>query len=280
MGIYREPNAEELNVIKKYSKLFENIRVSESVLLGGKKYKEVVFKKKGLGKAEEYLYLDENNSLVENRNTIARVGRLVFFMDVFLSDDSGSIINALQGNEEVTKNKDDLELMSKGLKLLLTKDKKYDIDKSEIEKVQAILNKLLDLRGKTNEKLKVFLDSVDKAMKNKTYFDEEVIEACMPMYKEVMGCNYEKVQLIAKGASHYNKIKKAAEKLRKSYNIRFITSNTETLSKVSYMMGYFENLLKSYRNIVEMNYNEYLKGIMNSGKVNADLKASALRAGK
>ena len=114
-------------------------------------------------------------------------------------------------------------------------------------------------------------------MKNKKYFDEEVIEECMPMYKEVMGCNYEKVQLIAKGARNYNEIKKAAEKLKKSYNIRFVTSNTEPLMKVVYMMGYFENLLKSYSRMVEMTYNEYLKGIVNSGKINAEFKCSSIR---
>ncbi len=277
MGVYKGPTAEEIAVIKEYSKLFEDIKVSEPMSLGGKLYKEVVFKKKVLGKDEEYLYLDEDNKLVENENIRVRVGRLAFFMEAFLNDEKGSIIKALQGDDDVEKDKNDLELMNTGFKLLVSKDKKYDIGQRDIEKVQAILNKLLELRGKTNEKLKVFLEAVDREMGKKKYFDEEVVEACLPMYKDVMACNYEKVQLIAKGVHSYNAIKKAAEKVRKSYSIRFVTAHTEPLMKVSYMMGYFENLMQSYNKIVEMSYSDYIKGIVNAGKTNADYKCLLIR---
>lgn len=280
MGVYRVPTAEEMAVIKEYNKLFEDIKVSESVQLGGKLYKEVIFKKKGIGKSEEYLYLDEKNNLVENESIRARVGRLTFFMDAYLNDEPGSIIRALQGDDEIEKNKDDFKLMEEGLKLIANKSLKYNVSRSEIEKVQGILVKLMELRGKTNEKLKIFLEAVEEEMKNKKHFDEEVIEKCMPVYKEVMGCNYEKVQLIAKGALTYGKLKEAAEKLRRSYNLRFITSHTEALMKASYMMGYFENLIKAYGSMAQMTYNDYAKSIVNSGKNNAEYKCSAIRKKK
>lgn len=277
MEMYKKPTADELAVIKEYSKLFEDIKVSKPVSLGGKLYTEVVFKKRGFGKDEEYLYLDEDNKLVENQNIRIRVGRLNFFMDAFLNDGKGSIIKALQGDDDIEKDKNDLELMNAGFNLLISKDRKYNIGQKDIEKVQAILNKLLELRGKTNEKLKIFLEAVDREMVNKKCFDEEIIEVCLPMYKEVMACNYEKVQLIAKGMHSYNDIKKAAEKVRKSYSIRFVTAHTEPLMKVSYMMGYFENLIKSYSKLVEMSYSDYIKGIANAGKTNADYKCLSIR---
>ena len=198
-------------------------------------------------------------------------------MDAFLNDEKGSIIKALQGDEDIEKNKDDFKLVDEGLKLIGNKGSKYNISKSELEKVQAIMVKLMELRGNTNEKLKIFLQVVESEMKNKKYFNEEVIEKCMPAYKEVMACNYEKVQLIAKGALSYNNIKNAAEKLRRSYNLRFITNHTESLMKVSYMMGYFESLIRSYGNIVQMTYNNYVKNIANSGKNNAEFKCAAIR---
>lgn len=277
MGVYKEPTADELLVIKEYTKFFENVKVSEAVKLGGKLYKEVVFKKKTLGKDAEYLYLDEDNKIVENENILLRLGRLTFFMDAFLSDDKGSIIKALQGDEEIEKNKNDLELINAGFNILIGKENKYDVSQRDIEKVQVTLNKLLELRGKTNEKLKIFLQAVDNEMIKKEYFDEDVVEGCLPMYKEVMACNYEKVQLIAKGANSYNGIKRAAEKARKSYSIRFVTAHTEPLMKVSYMMGYFENLIRTYNKLVEMSYNEYIKGIVNAGKINAQIKYSFIR---
>ncbi len=277
MGVYRVATAEEMVVIKEYRKLFEDIKVSESVQLGGKLYKEVIFKKKGIRKNEEYLYLDEKNNIVENEKIRARVGRLTFFMDAYLNDEPGSIIKALQGDDEVEKNKDDFKLVEEGLRLISNRCSKYNISKGEIEKVQATLVKLMELRGKTNEKLKEFLDVVEVEMKNKKYFDEDIIDECMPAYKEVMVCNYEKVQLIAKCAFSYGKLREAAEKMRRGYNLRFITSHTESLMKVAYMMGYFENLIKAYGNMAQMTYNDYLKSIVNSGKNNAEYKCSAIR---
>ena len=55
MGVYKVPTPEEKLVIKEYGKLFEDIKVSEWVEIGGKLYKEVIFKKKGIGRGEEYL---------------------------------------------------------------------------------------------------------------------------------------------------------------------------------------------------------------------------------
>ncbi|MEG0308364.1 MAG: hypothetical protein RR636_10495 [Clostridium sp.] len=284
MGIYNVPSSEEMRAIKKYGKLFENVKISDPVLLGGTTYREVIFKKKVISKFKSkgtsYLYIDSNNTAVTNENTILRLGRIFFFMDAFLNDESDSIIKALQNDDDVEKNNDDLELMMTGFQLIERKNKKYTINAEEVENVKEILSKLLQLRAKTNEKLDIFLKLVAKEMSKKKYFDEDVIEACMPKYKDVMSCNYEKVQLINKGAESYNYIKKAAEKTRRNYSIRFVTAHTEALMRVHYMMGYFENLIRSYGSIVEMQYNQYMKAIENAGKVNAEYKASILRGRK
>ncbi|MEG3041709.1 MAG: hypothetical protein RR891_06860 [Clostridium sp.] len=284
MGIYKVPSSEEMRAIKKYGKLFESVKISDPVLLGGTTYREVIFKKKVISKFKSkgtsYLYIDSNNTAVTNENTILRLGRIFFFMDAFLNDESDSIIKALQNDDDVEKNNDDLELMMTGFQLIERKNKKYTINAEEVENVKEILSKLLQLRAKTNEKLDIFLKLVAKEMSKKKYFDEDVIEACMPKYKDVMSCNYEKVQLINKGAESYNYIKKAAEKTRRNYSIRFVTAHTEALMRVHYMMGYFENLIRSYGSIVEMQYNQYMKAIENAGKVNAEYKASILRGRK
>lgn len=281
MGIYKAPSEDEKKAIKKYTKLFEDIKVSDSALFAGKTYKEVTFTKKGIekvrGNGEHYLYLDSNNNVVVDEKTIKRLGRIFFFMDAFLNDDSGSIIKALQSDEEVEKDKTDIELMDRGFETIQKKDKKYNIEPREVEKVKSILNKLIELRAKTNTRLEGFLQVVTTETEKQEYFDENVIEACMPAYKEVMTCNYEKVQLIAKGTSSYNYLRKAAERVKKSYSIRFSTYHGDPLMKISYMMKYFENLVRSYENIVNMSYNQYIKAIENSGKVNGDYKITKLR---
>jgi len=281
MGIYKEPNSEEIKIVKKYSKSFEDIKVSDPVLFAGNTYKEVTFGRKGaakvLRKEKGYIYIDSNNKVVEDEKTIMRLGRIFFFMDAFLNDDKDSIIRALQNDEEVEKNKVDFKLMMKGFDIIEERNKKYDIEHKEVVKVKDILNKLIDLRANTNLKLEAFLKVVEEAMSKQEYFDENIIDTCMPAYKEVMNCNYEKVRLIAKGASSYNHLKKAAEKVRKQYAIRFNVNYTDPLMKVNYMMGYFESLIRAYETIINMSYGQYMKSIENSGKINAEYKLMELR---
>lgn len=281
MGIYKEPNSEEIKVVKKYSKAFENIKVSDPVLFAGNTYKEVTFEKKGVAKVlrkeKGYIYIDSNNKVIEDEKIIMRLGRIFFFMDAFLNDDKDSIISALQNDEEVEKNKVDFELMMKGFDIIEERNKKYDIEHKEVIKVKDILNKLIVLRANTNVKLEAFLKVVEAEMTKRTHFDETIIEACMPAYKEVMNCNYEKVKLISRGASSYNYLKKAAEKVRKQYSIRFNATYTDPLLKVNYMMGYFESLIRAYEAIINMSYGQYMKSIENSGKVNAEFKLLELR---
>jgi hypothetical protein len=281
MGIYKEPNSEEIKIVKKYSKSFEDIKVSDPVLFAGNTYKEVTFERKGaakvLRKEKGYIYIDSNNKVVEDEKMIMRLGRIFFFMDAFLNDDKDSIIRALQNDEEVEKNKVDFKLMMKGFDIIEERNKKYDIEHKEVVKVKDILNKLIDLRANTNIKLEAFLKVVEEAMSKQEYFDENIIDTCMPAYKEVMNCNYEKVKLIARGASSYNYLKKAAEKVRKQYAIRFNVTYTDPLMKVNYMMGYFESLIRAYETIINMSYGQYMKSIENSGKINAEYKLMELR---
>lgn len=277
MEIYRKPTTEEAKLLKKHAKALESIRISEPAEYAGNIYREVVFENKVVAKNTYYLYLDSANNVITDKTTILRLGRIFFFMDAYLNDGAGSIIGALQNDDAAQKDKDDLQLMVTGLKILDKRRDKYDVPSKDIQEVQKILTKVMELRSKTNEKLNIFLKSVENAMKNKKYFHEDVIEECMPAYKEVMICNYEKVKLISKGSSMYNGIKKAAEKSKKSYSIRFNMAQTEALHKVSYMMGYFENLLRSYNTILNMSVNQYIKGISSAGKTNAEYKLEQIR---
>ncbi|MEG0773177.1 hypothetical protein [Clostridium sp.] len=296
MSIYASPSPEVMKVISSYKKAFEDVTISKPALVSGKLYREVVFSKRALGKFGEnpksYLYLDENNNVVDHKNTIEKLGRVFFYMDAFLSDDKDSIIKALQKDGEVEKNSNDFQRCLVALEIINKRENKKETKKdrknsdNDIEKeedsraakaVEDILLKLNVLRGKTNERLKVLLEKIEEEKTKHEYFNEMTIEVLMPYYRDAMVCNYEKVQLISRGQAYYNDIKRKAEKARKSYALRFNTGNTEPLMKLHYTMGYFENLLRSYGNIATMSYNQYIKLIANSGKTNAEYKMLVLK---
>lgn len=299
MSIYTVPSPEVMKVASSYKKTFESVMVSQPAMLHDKLYKEVVFNKKVFGKfrenPKEYLYLDENNEVVNNKNTIERLGRLFFYMDAFFSQDNDSIIRALQRDGDLEKTSNDFENAIEALQMInkrekSKKDNKIDKNKKEVKnrkeeepavkgvkEVENTLTKLSALRIKNNEKLKVLLDKIEEEKAKHEYFNEQMIEILMPYYRDAMICNYEKIQLIASNSAYYNDIKKRAEKTRKSYTIRFNTRSTEPLMKLHYTMGYFENLLRSYGTIATMNYNQYLKLVTNSGKTNAEYKLLVLK---
>ncbi len=281
MELYRALKDEEKNILKIYTKAFEGVTISEPVLLGSNTYREVVFTKKLFPKFREhgkcYLYLDSSNNIVTNENTLLRLGKLFFFMDAFLSNDKGSIVSAFLKDGDKRKNENDLKSMLEGLEHIRKKGKKYDITSNDVDHVKSILIKLSELREVTNGKLEVFLKTVEEVKGKHQYFNESFIEECMPIYKEMMICNYNKVQLINRGLRHYNSFKKAAAGIRRGYALVFITKHNEPLMKVNYMMSYFENLLKAYGSIATMSQNEYIKNIANAGKTNAEYKMLALR---
>lgn len=287
MSIYTVPSQEVMKVIGKYKKSFEDVVISEPAILSGKKYREVVFIKKIFGKfrdnPKEYLYLDENNVIVNQKAVVERLGRLFFYMDAFLNNGDDSIIKALQKEGDIEKSNRDFELAKTGLEIIekrAGRDKKSGKDSSQgtdKKLVEDIFNKLSLLRGKTNEKLQLFLEKVKEEKTKHEYFNELMLETILPFYKDAMVCNYEKIQLISKGANQYNNIKKTAEKARKGYAIRFNTHYTEPLMKLHYLMSYFETLLRSYGTISTMTYNQYIKLVSTAGKTNADYKLLVLR---
>lgn len=299
MSIYTTPSPEVMKVINSYKKPFEEVLVSQPAMLQGSLYREVVFKKKVLGNfrenPKEYLYLDENNEIVNNKNTVLRLGRLFFYMDAFLSQDKDSIIAALQRDGDLQKTSNDFEQAIFALELINKKEKskkdnKTDRNKKQVKKVdeeetavkgvkeiENTLTKLSALRIKTNEKLKLLLEKIEEEKEKNEHFNELMVEVLMPYYREAMVCNYEKIQLISINSAYYNDIKKRADKAKKSYTLRFNTRNTEPLMRLHYTMGYFENLLRSYGNIASMNYNQYLKVVTNSGKTNAEYKLLVLK---
>jgi hypothetical protein len=308
MSIYKATTPEVMKTLSKYKKPFEEVVISEPAMLSGHLYREVVFEKKLFSKfrenPKEYMYLNDNNEVVDHKNTVERLGRLFFYMDAFYNNDKESIIGAFQKEGDLERNTRDFDLARTALEILDKKefkntvdkkDKKSKVEAKEVKEVKGAkeekqsllstdtkaieytLNNLGSLRMKTNEKLKILLKKIEEEKEKNEYFNELMVEVLSPYYRDVMILNYEKIQLISKETYLYNSVKKKAEKARKSYTLRFNTRNTEALMKLHYLMGYFENLLGSYNNIATMSYNQYLRLINNAGKTNAEYKLLALR---
>lgn len=275
MPIYAAPSKELMIKLKPYKKSTEDIKVSKPAMLHDRLFREVVFFKKLFKKfssePECYMYIDENDNIIEDKFLCERLGKLFYYMDIYLNEEPGSVLSALQSEGDVNKDKNDYEKMIVGLEIIKKKEPE------NIDNVLQIMKKLPELRNKNNEKLKVLKDAIEEQKLKHEYFNEMMVEVLQPYYRDVLAVNYEKILLIGKGAEFYGDIKRKAEKRRRNSKFLFNTKHTEHLIKVHYTMGYYQNLLRAYGNVVSMNYNQYIKLVDNAGKRVAEEKMQHIR---
>lgn len=275
MSIYEAPSKELMKKLKAHKKITENVKVSKSAMLHDHLFREVVFSKKVFKKfssePECYMYIDQNDNIVEDKFLCERLGKLFYYMDIYLNEEPGSVLSALQNEGEVTKDKNDYEKVIQGLEVIKKKEPE------NIENVLEVMKKLPALRNKNNEKLRILKDAIEEQKLKHQNFNEAMVEALHPYYRDALAVNYEKILLIGKGAKFYGDIKRKSEKRRRTSKFLLNTRHTEPLMKVHYTMGYFQNLLKVYGNVVDMNYNQYMKLVDNAGKRVAEEKMLHIR---
>ncbi|GAA0121645.1 MAG: hypothetical protein KID00_01810 [Clostridium argentinense] len=275
MSIYEAPSQELMTKLKSYKKIGESIKVSKPAMLHDNLFREVVFSKKIFKKfssePECYMYIDENNNIIEDKFLCERLGRLFYYMDIYLNEEPGSVLSALQDEGEITKDKNDYERVIRGLEVIKKKEPE------NIDNVIEVIKKLPSLRNKNNEKLKVLKEAIEEQKLKHETFNEAMVEALHPYYRDALAVNYEKILLIGKGSKFYGDIKRKSEKRRRTSKFFLSTKHTDPLLKVHYTMGYFQNLLKVYGNVVDMSYNQYMKLVDNAGRRMAEEKMLHIR---
>lgn len=271
MAFYEVASDELIKNIKNYKKIGENIMVSEPAQVLDNLYREVIFKKKVSKEPSGYLYVDQNNNVVNDKVLCKRLAYVFYYMDIYLNNEKGSVMAALQNDNEENQDKHDFELIVEGLKII---KQKYP---ANIDEVISIVEKMPALREKNNEKLKILKSKIEEEKLNNKYFNEKMIKDLYPYYKEAMLVNYDKLLLIGKGRLYYGDIKKNAEKVRRRNTLFFNTKNVEKLMKTHYIMGYYNNLLMAYGNIKDMSIGQYTKMLDSAGKRMAESKVSFLR---
>ncbi|MGL4730238.1 MAG: hypothetical protein ACRCW0_01465 [Clostridium sp.] len=275
MSLYEKPSKELLEKLTPYKKATEYIEVSRPINHYNKLYREVVFVKKYTKKfsiePENYMYIDENDEVITDKILCERLAKIFYYMDIYMNEEKGSVLAALQKEGEIQKDADDTEKVLEALKIIGKKEPEG------VGRVIDIIKKLPTLRIKTNEKLEALKKVLEEEKKNNQYFNERMIEVLHPYYRQVMEVNYEKMLLIGRGKDYYGSLKRKAEKTRRMQNLLLYTKNSECLLRLNYILGYYENLLKAYGNVLTMNYNQYIRTLDNAGKKIAENKMYLLR---
>ena len=279
MPIYSLASKEILEHIKQYTKRGEVVKIFDALEYNNILYREVTFSKKMFNNFRKenlgYLYINEKNEIVTEKSLQERLAKLAYFSEVFYNTESRiCIVNAFQDDVTIEKDKKDYKLMVDGLDFL-TKEGIVDS-----EQIKQVVIKLPTIRKRNNEVLKQLMDESGKHKAEKKYFNAHMLEELLPLYREALSVNLQKIKLIDSARGCYSNIKKTSEKKSKQMSIRFNYKITRPLMKISYMMGYFNKLVETCEIISKKSDTEYFKYLGTIEKENIDYRVKLNRSKK
>ncbi|MBU3144960.1 hypothetical protein [Clostridium sp. CF012] len=279
MPIYSLASKKILEHIKQYTKRGEVVKIFDALEYNNILYREITFSKKMFNNFRKenlgYLYINEKNEIVTEKSLQERLAKLAYFSEVFYNTESRiCIVNALQDDVAIEKDNKDHKLMVEGLDFL-TKEGIVDS-----EQVKQVVFKLPTIRKRNNEVLKQLMDKSEKYKTEKKYFNAHMLEELLPIYREALSVNLQKIKLIDSARGCYSNIKRTAEKKSKQMSIRFNYKITRPLMKISYMMGYFNKLVETCEIISKKSDTEYFKYLGTIEKENIDYRVKLNRSKK
>lgn len=279
MPVYQLASKEILENIKQYTKSGELVKVSDALEYNNILYREITFSKKFLSAFRKenlgYIYINEKNEIINEKSLQEKLAKLAYFSEVFFNTESKiCIVNAFQDEGTVEKNRKDYKLVAEGLDFLT---KEGIVDSA---RVKEIVVKLPSIREKNNVVLKELMDIAGEYREEKKYFNAQMLEELLPIYREALSINLQKIRLVDASRECYANIKKTADKKKKQMSIRFNHKLTEPLLKISYTMGYFIKLVNTCETISKMSDNQYFKYLINIEKQNVDFRVKMNRCKK
>lgn len=265
MSTYIEPTVEINKAIQPLKKKGEEFKVSGLINYAGKNYREVIIYKKGFSlvkkEAEGYIYLDEENNVLKSKNVICELARLANFYEVFFSNENGAgIVSALQNEGNVLREKSEFE------ELITVLDGLGIEGVREAYEMKNVMSKLLELRQHSNEIIGDLVNDIEALNDKEFVFNDEMLEELYPKYEAAIKQNFEKVKLIASVKNNCDYIKDMADKKRKKLSNRFSRKITAPLLKLTYEIGYFKRVIRTYEKVLDMSSSQYLKFFNNMTK--------------
>ncbi|MCY6483552.1 hypothetical protein OW763_04195 [Clostridium aestuarii] len=256
MDIYSKPSEKLLEKIKNYLEKDETESVSKEFLYEGKMYRQVIITKKNVKRINtEFLYIDEDENVIDDIEIKKQLSRLSYYLDVFFNDKSDLNIKKALKSEEI-KNREikDLEDVSQSLDVL------YKENIEEAKKVRNITNHMIELIKKHNEKIEDVNLKADNYIKKGEVFRDEIITPLYNIYEEGILLNLDKAKLLVQGKTEYDIVKKIVSKkmVFKLFNKRVRKSFT----KIIYTMEYYKRLVNRYEKALDMSmeqYKDYIK---------------------
>jgi hypothetical protein len=277
MQVFTTPVGKFKDLADKYKKSGEISRISLPIEYDGKRYKEIVYNKKFLGRmkknVEGVIFLTEDGEYISDIRLKKELSILGYQLEVIMDDKSiNDLKSAITPELEIEKQVADYNQIKKAIDNMKA-SKEFGVDT-----VVPILNKLPDLKRENNKVIEVFINKLQLLNPDGFVFNTSVYNELYTYYKEILIKNFQRVRLVGSGRNFYDNLKKEAQKRKRNMSARFNGHEVFMgLTKLPYEMDHLKNIIKVYESVVNMKQEEYLKHLKIVEKTNIDYRIQLIR---
>ncbi|MDF2672906.1 MAG: Uncharacterized protein K0R09_1171 [Clostridiales bacterium] len=277
MQVFTTPVGKFKDLADKYKKSGEISRISLPIEYDGKRYKEIVYNKKFLGRmkknVEGVIFLTDDGEYISDIRLKKELSILGYQLEVIMDDKSiNDLKSAITPELEIEKQVADYNQIKKAIDNMKA-SKEFGVDT-----VVPILNKLPDLKRENNKVIEVFINKLQLLNPDGFVFNTSVYNELYTYYKEILIKNFQRVRLVGSGRNFYDNLKKEAQKRKRNMSARFNGHEVFMgLTKLPYEMDHLKNIIKVYESVVNMKQEEYLKHLKIVEKTNIDYRIQLIR---
>lgn len=277
MQVFTTPNGKYKDISDKYKKSGETSRISLPIECDGKRYKEIVYNKKFLGRmkknVEGVIFLTEGGEYISDIRLKKELSILGYQLEVILDDKSiNDLKSAITPELEIQKLVADYEQIKMAIENMKS-TKEFGIDT-----MVPILNKLPELKRENNKAIEAFINQIQLLNPEGFVFNTSVYNELYTYYKEILIKNFQRVRLVGSGRNFYDNLKKEAQKRKRNMSARFNGHDIFMgLTKLPYEMDHLKNVIKVYESVINMKQEEYLKHLKIVEKKNIDYRIQLIR---
>lgn len=280
MGFYREATREEVRELKIYKRKFEKVRVSEFMAVDGKKYREVIFNKKYLekvtGSITGSIFVDDNNDIVINKIILKKLCKISYMSEILFEDSSNlSIKRIVRKSGDVNREDRDKVFMNKALDIIL---KENAITNDMCDELKITVDEFYDSKNKDNEFIiKTINHAKDLVKANKNVITEDIIDAVLDDYINILLSNFIRVQKLSKHEKVLNEALTKCKAYEKKVKVKWISGRKLSFSKLNYNLYYYVKVINTYKQVINLSSSQYERKLEDIMKENINYRFDSIR---
>lgn len=277
MSVFSIPEGQLKDISEKYKKSGETAVISNPIEIYGKKYREIVYNKTFLGKANRkiqgLIYITEDGTVANDKKLQKQISEIAFYSRLIFDEAyAGNIKSAIAPESKIKREEEENKVVIGGLEVL------NNDGVSSTAIIAEILSKLPQIKRENNSALEDFLYKLENYKGKEVLLSKTLIDELLQYYRSPLIKNFERIRLINKGRKYYDDISNEVSKRKKQFKTRFLDrQGKQILTMIENKISYLKKVLDVYDAIANMSEAEYIKYLNKMDETNINNNLETVR---